>query len=151
MTALACATDTAQTTDQTGDASIENLLYRLLAADHAERFGTVTSQGRPVPDAVVQFVAAKGTGAVGLTDSDGRFSLSTLAPGDGAFFGQFRVAIQPFVPGNDPDEPSPPQPPRLDIAPALPLVRHHAAIGRGEKRGRESVRIRTVPVAPQGA
>lgn len=69
--------------------------------------GTVTSQGKPVPDAVVQFVAQKGPGAAGRTDADGRFSLSTLSPGDGAFFGMFKVAIEPFVPGMDPDAPAP--------------------------------------------
>ena len=77
--------------------------------------GTVTSQGSPVADAIVQFVPTKGPGAAGRTDTEGQFSLTTLKPGDGAFLGAFRVTVQPFVPGNDPDNPRPPPPPRSDI------------------------------------
>ena len=77
--------------------------------------GAVTSQGRPVPDAIVQFVPTKGPGAAGRTDTEGRFSLTTLKPGDGAFLGPFRVTVQPFIPGNDPEKPTPPPPPRPDI------------------------------------
>ena len=84
-------------------------------ATMAKVTGTVTSQGKPVPDAVVQFVAQKGPGAAGRTDANGTFSLSTLSPGDGAIFGVFKVAIEPFVPARDPDNPSPPPPPRTDI------------------------------------
>lgn len=84
-------------------------------ATMAKVTGTVTSQGKPVPDAVVQFVAQKGPGAVGRTDTKGHFSLSSLKPGDGAFFGMFRVKIEPFLPGVDPDNPPPPPLPRTDI------------------------------------
>jgi len=84
-------------------------------ATMAQVSGTVTSKGKPVPDAVVQFVAQNSPGAVGRTDAAGQFSLSTLKPGDGAFFGMFQVKIEPFLPGADPDNPSPPPPPRTDI------------------------------------
>ena len=78
--------------------------------------GTVTWQGKPVPDAIVQFVHKNRPGAAGRTDAAGRFSLNTLKPGDGAYFGSFRVAIEPFVPvSDDPDKPPPPAPPRPDI------------------------------------
>jgi hypothetical protein len=84
-------------------------------ATMAKVSGTVTSNGKPVPDAVVQFVAHKGPGAVGRTDATGQFSLSTLKPGDGAFFGTFQVTVQRFLPGEDPDNPSPSPPPPNDI------------------------------------
>jgi hypothetical protein len=77
--------------------------------------GTVTWQGKPVPDAVVQFVHKNRPGATGRTDAEGRFSLTTLKPGDGAFLGPVRVTVEPFLPGNDPDKPTPPPPPRPDI------------------------------------
>jgi hypothetical protein len=77
--------------------------------------GTVTWQGKPVPDAMVQFVHKNRPGATGRTDTAGRFSLTTLKPGDGVFFGPVRVTVQPFVPGNDPVRPPPPPPPRPDI------------------------------------
>ena len=35
--------------------------------------------------------------------------------GDGAFLGPVRVTLQHFVPGIDPDKPTPPPPPRPDI------------------------------------
>ena len=91
-------------------------------ATMAKVSGTVTWQGEPVPDAMVAFVAQKNPGAVGRTDAAGRFTLTTLKPGDGAYFGSFRVAIEPFVPGSGPDAapPSPltrpkPAPERKDI------------------------------------
>jgi len=77
--------------------------------------GTVTWQGKPVPDAMVLFVHRNRPGASGRTDTAGRFSLTTLKPGDGSFLGPVRVTLQPFVPGNDPDKPTPPPPPRPDI------------------------------------
>jgi hypothetical protein len=84
--------------------------------------GTVTWQGKPVPDAMVAFVHKNRPGATGRTDAAGRFSLTTFQPGDGAHFGSFRVAIEPFKPGSGPDAapPSPlerpkPAPERKDI------------------------------------
>jgi hypothetical protein len=71
--------------------------------------GTVTWQGKPVSDAMVQFVLSSRPGAAGRTDAEGRFSLTTLKPGDGAFVGPVRVIVQP-LPGNDPHKPTPPRP-----------------------------------------
>ena len=77
--------------------------------------GTITWREKPVPDAIVQFVHKNRPGASGRTDAAGRFSLTTLKPGDGAFLGPVRVTVQPFLPGIDPDKPTPPPPPRPDI------------------------------------
>ena len=84
-------------------------------SDMAKVSGTVTWQGKPVPDAIVEFVPANRPGAVGRTDAAGRYSLTTLKPGDGAFVGPVRVIVQPFVPGFDPDKPRPSPPSRTDI------------------------------------
>ncbi len=59
--------------------------------------GRVTFQGRPVPDAVLNFLPSKGPMAAGKTDADGRFALSTFAKGDGALAGKCRVFITPYV------------------------------------------------------
>ena len=57
--------------------------------------GTVTFKGAPVDGANVTFTP-QGTGlraAFGTTDSSGRFSLTTLKPGDGAMAGLYSVTI----------------------------------------------------------
>lgn len=77
--------------------------------------GTVTWRGTPVPDAVVQFVPTSKPGAGGRTDAEGRFSLTTLKPGDGAYVGQCRVTITPYVEWVGPDNPRPLSRPRPDI------------------------------------
>lgn len=84
--------------------------------------GTVTWQGKPVPDAMVQFVHKNRPGASGRTDAAGRFSLTTLKPGDGAYVGSFQVAIEPFVPGLDPDAPLLPLPTRPQPSPSRPDI-----------------------------
>jgi hypothetical protein len=76
--------------------------------------GTVTFRGTPVPDAVVQFIPPGKPGAADRTDAEGRFSLTTLKPGDGAYVGPCRVTIRPYVEAIDPDTP-PVSPPRSDI------------------------------------
>lgn len=56
--------------------------------------GTVTYQGRPVEGATVSFRPVDGTRAAsGRTDSYGRFYLTSLHPGDGAFPGAYKVSI----------------------------------------------------------
>lgn len=77
--------------------------------------GTVTWQGTPVPDAVVQFLPTSKPGAGGRTDAEGRFSLTTLKPGDGAYVGQGRVTITPYVEWVGSDNPRPLSRPRPDI------------------------------------
>lgn len=58
--------------------------------------GTVTYKGVPVEGATVSFTPqAQGVrAAFGTTDSSGRFSLTTLKPGDGAMAGLYSVTIE---------------------------------------------------------
>ena len=55
--------------------------------------GTVTLDGKPLPGGSVMFTPPSGRGAVGPIASDGTFSLSTYAPGDGAAVGPHKAAI----------------------------------------------------------
>ncbi len=56
--------------------------------------GTVTLDGKPLVDAAVGFHAdAGGVPAVGTTDAEGKFTLSTQKPGDGATPGQNAVTV----------------------------------------------------------
>mgnify|MGYP001412471187 CR=1 FL=1 len=56
--------------------------------------GTVTYQGKPVEGATVSFRPVNGKRAAsGRTDAQGRFHLTSLHPGDGAFPGAYKVAI----------------------------------------------------------
>lgn len=57
--------------------------------------GVVTLDGSPLPGATVSFSPQGGGGraAVGTTDIDGKFSLMTVAPGDGAVPGSYGVAV----------------------------------------------------------
>ena len=55
--------------------------------------GTVTYNGEPVEGASVAFFPETGRGASGLTDSQGRFTLSTFGTNDGAVLGMHKVAI----------------------------------------------------------
>lgn len=59
--------------------------------------GTVTLDGQPLANATVQFLAGSpdARDAMGTTDADGAFSLSTFKPGDGALPGKYKVVIQP--------------------------------------------------------
>lgn len=68
------------------------------AADRPARAkvtGAVTYKGAPLADATVIFVPQGHThGAVGRTDAQGKFSLQTFDPGDGAVPGEFKVTIR---------------------------------------------------------
>ncbi len=55
--------------------------------------GTVTFNGVPIADATVTFVPEKGRVATGVTDKQGRFTMTTFEKNDGALPGQYRVAI----------------------------------------------------------
>jgi len=59
--------------------------------------GTVTLDGRPLANASVSFLAQdpRGRDALGSTDADGVFRLSTFEPGDGALPGRYKVVVQP--------------------------------------------------------
>jgi len=57
--------------------------------------GRVTYKDKPVAKASVSFTPAEGAtpAANGITDEDGRFTLSTFGINDGALPGKYRVAI----------------------------------------------------------
>jgi hypothetical protein len=59
--------------------------------------GTVTYQGKPVPDAVVKYMAPSRPTAVGRTDAAGRYKLTTFRKGDGAYGGSHRVVAIPWM------------------------------------------------------
>jgi hypothetical protein len=62
--------------------------------------GTVKLDGRPLEGASVYFIAQDSgcRDALGSTDADGVFHLSTFEPGDGAFPGKYKVVVQPPQP-----------------------------------------------------
>src|SRR5687767_1404582 len=57
--------------------------------------GTVTSQGKPVAGAVITFVptGTDGDAASAITDSEGKYALTTWEAGDGARPGQYGVKV----------------------------------------------------------
>lgn len=63
--------------------------------------GTVTVNGKPVEGAILTFYpeagktakAEAGKAAMGITDAQGKFELSTYRQGDGAVVGKHRVSI----------------------------------------------------------
>ena len=59
--------------------------------------GTVTLDGRPLAGATVHFIAQDpgGKDALGSTDAEGVFRLSTSKPDDGAFPGKYKVIVRP--------------------------------------------------------
>lgn len=68
--------------------------------------GVVTYKGAPLPAAVVTFLPSQGRPATGTTDEQGRFRLTTLAPGDGAVPGEHTVLVSKSEPAAaDPKNP----------------------------------------------
>ena len=73
--------------------------------------GTVRLDGAPLRHGVVLFEAISATGsngaytARGRIGPEGRYSLSTFAPGDGAVAGRHRVVVAQEPPASDPYEP----------------------------------------------
>lgn len=77
--------------------------------------GTVTLDGKPVPELVVTFTPQAAAGstnpgksATGRTDAEGKFTLSTYNMGDGAIVGTHQVTVNldgpdPTPPGKLPD------------------------------------------------
>ena len=57
--------------------------------------GTVTMQGKPVAGAVITFVPTsnEGEAASAITDSEGKYALTTWQAGDGARPGEYRVKV----------------------------------------------------------
>jgi hypothetical protein len=58
--------------------------------------GRVTFKGKPVPMAVVRFQPQGRPMGVGVTDTDGRYRLSTKKPLDGAYGGHHIVSVYPW-------------------------------------------------------
>ncbi len=67
--------------------------------------GTVKLDGQPLANATVHFIAqdSGGKDALGTTDADGMFRLSTFKPGDGALPGKYKVVVRPPGPEEDTD------------------------------------------------
>lgn len=68
--------------------------------------GVVTFEGEPVPKITVVFMPEGGRGQIakGTTDAEGKFSLQTRSPGDGAMVGDYSIAFQ-YTPDEPPDMP----------------------------------------------
>ena len=84
--------------------------------------GTVTYQGKPVPDAILLFRPKDKSPGAARTDAAGRYKLNTFRRGDGGFAGTSVVTITPWVEGfiELPDDAitgrkPPPEVPRPDI------------------------------------
>jgi hypothetical protein len=58
--------------------------------------GTVTLDGKPLPNGLVKFIptAERGREATGLTEADGSFQLETFTTADGALPGDYKVTVQ---------------------------------------------------------
>jgi len=78
--------------------------------------GMVTHNGKPADKAEVHFTPAEGRPASGVTDAQGKFTLSTFSPGDGAMPGQHKVTIVQYYPPGEPPPMTPgPLPSRFPI------------------------------------
>lgn len=55
--------------------------------------GVVLLDGQPVANAAVLFIPAEGRPAEGTTDAEGKFTLQTFQPGDGALVGTHDVTV----------------------------------------------------------
>lgn len=70
--------------------------------------GVIRLGGKPVPDALVQFIPAAGRPATGKTNSNGEFTLTTFNTNDGAVEGSHTVtvtvAMAETIVSNTPDE-----------------------------------------------
>src|SRR5262245_19266440 len=71
--------------------------------------GRVTLDGKPVKEVVVTFTPVgdtKGSGSVGATDADGRFTLTDVRGSAGAYVGEYKVSLYPARTGTRPDDPA---------------------------------------------
>lgn len=60
--------------------------------------GVVTMDQRPIAELIVTFTpvgSTPGSGALGATDSKGRFSLTNVRGGEGAYAGRYRISLYP--------------------------------------------------------
>jgi len=76
--------------------------------------GTVTHQGKLVPNLTISFMPTNGRPSWGMTDSDGRYTLHWDEDHDGAEVGKHMVSVA-FVPGSQSNEGG-----RAKTAPATP-------------------------------
>ena len=58
--------------------------------------GVVTLDGEPLPGASVEFVPENRNPSIGLTDEQGRYTLTFHASADGALIGEHKVRISTF-------------------------------------------------------
>ena len=77
--------------------------------------GVVTLNGQPADEAEVIFMPSKGRVASGVTDQEGRFTLSTNKSGDGAVPGDHVVTIGQYYPPGKPPPMSGGPPPRFPL------------------------------------
>lgn len=60
--------------------------------------GVLKLDGQPLKEASIHFVPqGSGRDATGTTDANGKFTMSTYEPRDGALPGSYKVVITPFV------------------------------------------------------
>jgi len=64
--------------------------------------GTVTIDGEPLPNAMIQVCPTDGKAAFGNADEQGRFSLTSMKPDDGCVTGTHKVVVVAVeeAPGN---------------------------------------------------
>jgi hypothetical protein len=60
--------------------------------------GEVTYRGQPVNEAQVMFMPKGGRPALGVTDAEGRFTVTSFTVGDGAVCGEHIVCVSKTVP-----------------------------------------------------
>jgi hypothetical protein len=63
--------------------------------------GRLTKNGKPVAGMTVVFYTPNRPTSRGVTDADGRFTLSTRRLNDGAYAGSHKVALEPFIASAD--------------------------------------------------
>jgi hypothetical protein len=70
--------------------------------------GTLTFKRQPADKADVMFNPKTGRIATGVTDANGRFTLSTAKPNDGALPGEYIVTLGEYYPPDKPPKMPPP-------------------------------------------
>lgn len=94
-------------------------------APTAKASGTLSAGGAPLTGVNVTFTPAAGRSASATTDAEGRFSLSTFAPGDGAVPGKHRVTLSL----KEADVPMPGTPEAAAYKPpSLPFAKKYAGL-----------------------
>lgn len=80
--------------------------------------GKVTMSGGPVANAAVTFSPKEGQPvAMGRTDEQGQYTLTTYEPGDGAAAGEYAVLVTKSTPSTAPPPPPPPHGPDVQYTP----------------------------------